>query len=74
MLLDAHSYLANLTPLQKERATMLQKLHKDFFCKEKTGNYLLFGEANLRLVLQTQRKLLEQRMGGNYPKTEKFAT
>lgn len=57
MLQDAHSYLANPTPLQKERPIMLQKLHKDFFCKEKTGNYLLSSEVNIRLLLQTQGKL-----------------
>lgn len=50
-LQDAYSYLANLTPPQEERATMLQKLHRAFSCKErKTGNYLLFSEASLQLL------------------------
>lgn len=29
---------------------MPQKLHRGFFCEEKTGNYLLFSEVNLQLL------------------------
>lgn len=76
-LQDAHSYFANLTPLQKERATMLQKLYC-FFCKEKIICIIwiicILARPISSFCVASLRKPLLQGLGGSYPDTEKFVT